>query len=66
MKRVIKIGKKNVTVHNGDKLRVGADGKPLPAGEVYAGMSKGEARRLRKQLRANGECIAAAQPRATK
>lgn len=32
-------------------VKLGSKGKALPAGIFYAGMSKGDARRLRKQFR---------------
>lgn len=34
--------------------KVGVKGKARPIAEVYGAMSKGEARRLRKRLHANG------------
>jgi hypothetical protein len=44
-------------------LKIGAKGKVMPVSNVLAAMDKGEARRLRKALRAAGETAKAAAPR---
>jgi hypothetical protein len=45
--------------------KMGSKGKATPISRVYAAVSKGEARRVRKRLRALGLASLAAQPRAT-
>lgn len=46
--------------------KVGSKGTTQPVGEVYRGLSKGEARKLRKTLRSQGFAGLAGVPRSTK
>jgi hypothetical protein len=62
----VKLGKKNVTPLvslGGPWLKVGQE-RPRPAGKVFGSLPKGEARRLRKALRAAGHRAHAAAARA--
>lgn len=44
-------------------VKVGSKGKAVPVGQHYATLSKGEARKVRKGLRAQGFAALAAEPR---
>lgn len=63
-KTAVKIGNVTLYVDLAKKaMRAGVRGKALDAGRFYAGLSKGEARKLRKRLRCEGFVSIAAQSR---
>jgi hypothetical protein len=49
----VKLGRKVITVE-GEAIKIGSKGKLLPAPQAYGKLDKGEARKVRKALRANG------------